>query len=409
MWTPSLEEIARTLSTEVISVVPPADIRRLAILADDLTGAADAAAPFAARGLTVSVLLFATPPSDDTPPTDAISPPDTTGPGDAILQQGLEVPEDVEVLAFVTDNRWRPAPEAAERMRAAVSRVRAWRPELLFVKIDSTLRGRVRADVAEALGAWGGTEAVATPAFPGQGRIVCGGVLVVHGEAVAGRVAEHFPGGVRVVDAESHEDLVTVARDIVDHAAVAVGSGGLARALAEVLLDESRPHRRPRTAVAGVLVVVGTAHAATREQVRALLAAGAELVVIGPSTPSPVQAATTALRDGRRVVVTCEVAGEVEPDSAQAAALAEDVSQVVRAIVDAAPPIGLVLTGGATALAVAAALGARELRLLSEVAVGLPLGEMVIDDRRIPVVTKSGGFGAQDSLCRAAEALEDCA
>jgi uncharacterized protein YgbK (DUF1537 family) len=44
--------------------------------------------------------------------------------------------------------------------------------------------------------------------------------------------------------------------------------------------------------------------------------------------------------------------------------------------------------------------------LLSEVTPGLPQGEMVWGDRPIPVVTKSGGFGAQDALCRAAEALE---
>ncbi|MBK5248611.1 MAG: hypothetical protein JJE50_04115 [Actinomycetales bacterium] len=358
---------------------PAAVRRRLAVLADDLTGAADAAAPFASRGLDVSVALS-----------------DTT-------------PQDVEVLALVTDNRWRPAPEAAERMRAAVSRVRAWGPEMLFLKIDSTLRGRVRADVSVALDAWGSADAVATPAFPAQGRIVREGALVVHGETTVARIDDHFPDGVRVVDAESHDGLVETARRILDDGAVAVGSGGLASALADVLVHTPPPRRGPRARVTGVLLVVGTAHAATRGQVSTLLAAGAQLVVVGSSTPSPVDAATTALHGGRRVVLTCDVVGEVEPDSRQAAALAEDLARVVRAVVDAAPSVGLVLTGGATALAVATALGARELRLLSEVAEGLPLGEMVVGDRRIPVVTKSGGFGSQDSLCRAAEALEDCA
>lgn len=361
----------------------PADTvrRRLAVVADDLTGAADAAAPFAARGLDVSVALSDT------------------------------APQDVEVLALVTDSRWRPAPEAAERMRAAVSRVRAWRPEMLFVKIDSTLRGRVRADVCVALDAWGSTDAVATPAFPAQGRTVREGALVVHGETTVARIDDHFPDGVRVVDAESHDGLVRTARGIVDDGAVAVGSGGLARALADVLVPTPRPRRGTRATVTGVLLVVGTAHAATRGQVSTLLAAGAQLVVVATSTstPSPVDAATAALHDGRRVVLTCEVVGEVEPDSCQAAALAEDLARVVRAVVAAAPSVGLVLTGGATALAVATALGALELRLLSEVAEGLPLGEMVVGDRRIPVVTKSGGFGARDALCRAAEALEDCA
>jgi uncharacterized protein YgbK (DUF1537 family) len=347
----------------------------LAVVADDLTGAADAAAPFAARGLAVSV---------------ALSPADPAG---------------VEVLALLTDNRRRPAAEAAERMRAAVARVRDWAPETLFVKIDSTLRGQVHADVSGALDAWGGAGAVVTPAFPAQGRTVRGGALVVHGETTVVRIEEHFPAGARVVDAETHDDLVALARRILDGGCVAVGSGGLSRALAAVLVDPPRPALRPRTGVTGVLVVVGTPHAVTRAQVAALREAGAALVVAGPYAA---EAAGAALRAGRRVVLTCEVDGEVEPESPAAAALAEKLAAVVSAVLEAVPAVGLVLTGGATALAVATALGATEVRLLAEVAEGLPLGELVMGDRRVPVVTKSGGFGARDALWRAAEALEAC-
>jgi uncharacterized protein YgbK (DUF1537 family) len=350
-------------------------VRRLAVVADDLTGAADAAAPFAARGLAVSV---------------ALSPADPAG---------------VEVLALLTDNRRRPAAEAAERMRAAVARVRDWAPETLFVKIDSTLRGQVHADVSGALDAWGGAGAVVTPAFPAQGRTVRGGALVVHGETTVVRIEEHFPAGARVVDAETHDDLVALARRILDGGCVAVGSGGLSRALAAVLVDPPRPALRPRTGVTGVLVVVGTPHAVTRAQVAALREAGAALVVAGPYAA---EAAGAALRAGRRVVLTCEVDGEVEPESPAAAALAEKLAAVVSAVLEAVPAVGLVLTGGATALAVATALGATEVRLLAEVAEGLPLGELVMGDRRVPVVTKSGGFGARDALWRAAEALEAC-
>lgn len=361
--------------------MPPAESAhcRLALLADDLTGAADAAAPFAARGLDVSVALTAAP------------------------------PDAVEVLALVTDNRWRHADEAAGRMRAAVARVRAWGAERLFVKIDSTLRGRVRAEVATALDAWGSTNAVATPAFPGQGRTVQHGALLVHGETTVADIGEHFPAGVRTVDARTHDDLVGIARRIADDGAVAVGSGGLARAVAEVLVRFPGPQRVPGARAGGVLLVVGTTHAATQDQVAALLAAGSDRIVVDDTTPWPVDAATSALRDGRRVMVTSRVDHDVVADSPEAAALAEQLARVVAAIVAGAPSVGLVLTGGATALAVATALGALEFRLLSEVAEGLPLGELVTGDRRIPAVTKSGGFGAPDSLCRAAEALEECA
>ncbi|SHN50851.1 Uncharacterized conserved protein YgbK, DUF1537 family [Geodermatophilus obscurus] len=352
---------------------------RLAVLADDLTGAADAAAPFAVRGLEVSVALTAA------------------------------TPGAVDVLALVTDNRWRPPEEAADRMREAVERVRAWGPDLLFLKIDSTLRGRVRADVSVALDAWGTRNAVATPAFPAQGRTVHDGALRVHGEATVTDIGGHFPPGVRAVDAQTHGDLVQIARRILADGAVAAGSGGLARALAEVLITTPAARRFLATPVGGVLLVVGTDHPTTKAQVAPLLATGADRLVVDDSTPWPVEDAVSALRDGRRVLLTSAVVVDVPADSPQAAALAERLARVVAAVLDGAPSAGLVLTGGATALAVATALGATELRLLAEVTEGLPLGELFTGDRRIPVVTKSGGFGAPDALCRAAEALEECA
>jgi uncharacterized protein YgbK (DUF1537 family) len=184
---------------------------------------------------------------------------------------------------------------------------------------------------------------------------------------------------------------------------VAVGSGGLSRALAAVLVDPPLPPARRRRAVRAVLVVAGTPHPVTKAQVAELEATGAEVVLAGPDAAP---ATVSALQRGKRVVLACEPDGEVEPDGPEAAALARHLATVVAAVVAAVPELGLVLTGGTTALAVATALGARELRVLAEVAEGLPLGELVADRQRVPVVTKSGGFGARDALRRAAEALE---
>lgn len=352
---------------------------RIAVLGDDLTGAADAAAPFAERGLVVSVAL------------------------------GEGLPEDVDVLALVTDSRWRTQAQAAGRVRAAAARLDGWRPQIRFVKIDSTLRGRVREDVSIALGCWAdGTDAVATPAFPAQGRTVRDGALRVHGELTVPRVAEKFPPGVRVVDAETHEDLLALARDVVGGGMTAVGSGGFARALSEVLVERPGPLTPRPDPVTGVLVVAGTPHPVTQAQTAVLLEEGATPVVLGRSA-SPVEESAAALRAGGRVVLTCAPEGCVAADSAAAAALAEEVGRAVRAITLRVPSAGLILTGGATALAVAQELGATELRLRGEAAQGLPWGELHVGDRRIPVVTKSGGFGKPNALARAAQALEESA
>lgn len=359
---------------------PRRAVRRVALLADDLTGAADAAAPFALRGMRVAVALDGTPPSD------------------------------VDVLALVTDTRWRSAEDAERCVRAAASLGRAWGPDVLFLKVDSTLRGRVRGDVAAALSAWGAERAVASPAFPAQGRVVRDGALLLHGERTVEDVAGLFPGAVRVHDAESHQDLVRVASAALRDGAVAVGSGGLGRALAEVLVphvpDVPRGPRWPRAD--GVLVVVGTTHPVTRSQTDALVDAGAVHVVLAPRGQDDVEKLHDALRRTGTVVLTPAIDERLEGDSAEAVSAAEAVAAVVARVVDERPGLGLVLTGGATALAVAAALGASSMRVLSEAAEGLPLGELVVGDRRVPVVTKSGGFGQQDSLRRAVDALEDC-
>jgi D-threonate/D-erythronate kinase len=351
---------------------------RLAVVADDLTGAADAAAPFAARGLSVAVALVAG-----------------------------SLP-DVEVVAVLTDNRWRSPSEATARMREAVGGIRSCGPDLLFVKIDSTLRGQVRADVEGALAAWHAVVVVATPAFPAQGRVVRDGALLVHGEPTVAQVAALFPAPVRVVDAESHDDLVAVSRRIVAERSVAVGSGGLSRALAAVLVEPPRPTTAPAGPVTGVLLVVGTPHPTTSAQV-AQLAADAIALGSDTSVPDVVATAVAALRAGRRVVLTAVPDGAVEPESPAAAALAARLADAAVGVLAAEPGTGLVLTGGTTALAVATALGATELRLYGEVTAGLPLGELVAGSRVVPVVTKSGGFGAPDALSRAAEALEECA
>lgn len=353
--------------------------RGLAVIADDLTGAADAAAPFAALGAEVSIVLR-WPPQDDT-----------------------------DVLALVSDNRWRDPAEAATRVGELVRRAREWGADRLLFKIDSTLRGHVRVEVTAALAAWGGGKAVATPAFPAQGRVVRDGVLLVHEVARPEPVAASFPQGVDVVDASSDEELLALAGRVVGTGAVAVGSAGLARALAQVLQAVPAARRRPSTAVKGVLVVVGTSHPVSRAQSAALVEAGVLCLVVDPATPASLSQATGELARGGRVLVTTEPVTDVEGDSPEAQEMARELAAVVRALLTAAPGSALVVTGGSTALAVATALGARCLRLLDEAGPGVALGELVISDRPVPTITKSGGFGRPDALLRAVELLEECA
>lgn len=123
---------------------------RLAIIADDLSGALDTAAPFAARGGDARVVIS----------LEALA---------ATLEawQG----QWPDVIAVNTESRHLKAEEAALRVREAVRLLTRATPKQWFKKVDSTLRGQVVAEctaVREALG----LPLLLAPAVPTQGRTV---------------------------------------------------------------------------------------------------------------------------------------------------------------------------------------------------------------------------------------------
>jgi uncharacterized protein YgbK (DUF1537 family) len=69
------------------------------------------------------------------------------------------------------------------------------------------------------------------------------------------------------------------------------------------------------------------------------------------------------------------------------------------------PRLGLVLTGGDTARAVCRHLGIGGIRLLEEMAPGIPLGQLV-GPHPLYAVTKAGAFGEEDALVKAVNKLK---
>lgn len=132
-------------------------LERVAVLADDLTGACDAAVAFARASTGEVHVVF--------------EPPDQWLNGAVVVAVDLEVREG-------TDE------EARGRVSAALRRIAPAGPAVLL-KIDSTLRGPLSGLVDGALEAGAGRVAVIAPAFPAQGRLLVDGRVRVHGEAGA--------------------------------------------------------------------------------------------------------------------------------------------------------------------------------------------------------------------------------
>ncbi|MSU88811.1 four-carbon acid sugar kinase family protein [Rhodobacteraceae bacterium 2CG4] len=332
---------------------------RLVIVADDLTGALDASAPFA--GIAGGVVAATSP----------AALPDALARGAA-------------VVAVSTRSREISAPAAAR----AVAEVLASLPPDVRVmkKIDSRLKGNIPAELA----AFGDRRFLVLPAIPDFGRVVRDGALCGFGVAdpvpvrrALGLAADraHAP------DAEVQADIAAAVA-AAPAAAVLVGARGLAQALAGLMsappltVDPALP--RP------ACIAVGSTDPITLAQVARLRAACPDLHHL--PCPSGLPAAPTAPPPAAELtLLQATEDGRVPPDRV-ARAFAETLAPHLRRA------RGMLLTGGATAEAALDRLGIALLEVRGEALPGLPLcraGDQV-------VVTKSGGFGDADALLRLA-------
>jgi D-threonate/D-erythronate kinase len=367
-----------------------APLRVLGLVADDLTGAADSAVGFAQHGWRVELALRSAAPN-------------------------LVNPSIATVLALTTESRALPDTDAAQQTFTATNQLITAGAERLYIKIDSTVRGSVAAQVDGAIRAWSTAHdnaiALICPAFPDLGRTVVDGVVLVDGVPVGDTPAgidpvtprtesdllRIIPGSVRgtldtvgsarvVVDARTTSDLDVLAARLAaaDHSVIMVGSGGLSAALGRLWPVEpaSRATWLPRRASA-VLVAVSSLHPVTRQQVAQLREQ--------PSDQVKIMTATQAV-------------------NVSAAEAAVDLADRVATELTTSHYLAAVLVGGDGAAAILRRLAADRVVVDSMISTGCPTGTVVggpADGLRL--ITKSGGFGQPDTLTRILDRLRSLA
>lgn len=409
---------------------------RWLIIADDLTGAADCAVAFAKRGMSAIVSW-----ADGT------------------------IAEEVPVLAVDADSRRLSAAAAASRQRAVLN-ARYRQQQGVYKKINSTLRGQPAAETAALIAALRvaaeNMVAVMAPAFPATGRTTEGGHVLVQGKRLEetplwalehtyasaylpdvlataglragitpldvvrqGRAAlgEHIIGAVRegvdavVCDAASEADLRAIAEATLPMAdrLLWVGSGGLAAALAELEPEMAASPAPSRRDLGGILFVVGSLAQASRaaaarlvgeRQVRPVVVPPAVLLKDekGAERDDLAQLVTAALAAGEDVLV--EIGLSDDPDLGRGAEMAARLGGLLASA--ASQMSALFVTGGETACALLDRLGVEGIRLFEEVEPGVPLG-LTIGDVALPVVTKAGAFGGEETLVRCLDRLHGLA
>lgn len=409
---------------------------RWLIVADDLTGAADCAVAFAKRGMP-AIVSWA----------------------------GGTIAEEVPVLAVDADSRRLSAAEAANRQRAVLN-AHYRQKQAVYKKIDSTLRGQPAAETAALIAALraAGRKSVAviSPAFPATGRTTEGGHVLVQGKrleetalwalehtyasanlpdvlATAGLRAGTAPLdvvrqgrtalGELIIDAvrEGFDAVVCDAASEADLRAIAdatlpmadrvlwVGSGGLAAALAELEPEMAASPAPSRRDLGGILFVVGSLAQASRaaaarlvgeRQVRPVVVPPAVLLKDenGSDRDDLAQTVAAALAAGEDVLV--EIGSSDDPDLGRGAEMAARLAGLLASA--ASRMSALFATGGETACALLDRLGVQGIRLFEEVEPGVPLG-LTIGDVALPVVTKAGAFGGEETLVRCLDRLHGLA
>jgi D-threonate/D-erythronate kinase len=357
----------------------------LRIVADDLTGALDAAAPFAAAGAPLPVRW------DQAP-------------------QGGSYALDTETRERRADTyRW------VKHLHGAA---------LAFKKIDSLLRGRTAEELLACLDGGRFRSAIIAPAFPAQGRITRRGrqywrapdqswqpvacdLLAALRErlpiAHAGSAGAIGNSGHVFCDAQSEADLAAIveAGRRMGGPVLWCGSAGLARALA----GQARA-REAFVPKAPLLMLIGSDHAVSRAQHAAIAA-------LRPGLVTPLRASEGAAIEAAVAEVAAAI-GRGAP-SALAVALPENSPEAAREVLAKAfalvaermpRPGCLLVTGGATLFGLLQALGAASLLATGELMPGVPHARIVGGRwHDLTAISKSGGFGAPDLLIRLAESV----
>ena len=408
------------------------------MIADDLTGAADSAAPSAALGCRAVVLLHS--------------------PGHH--EAHADWP-DADILSIDANTRCLSAEQASnaiERLVRLCHSHNAQQPAyVLYKKIDSTLRGNVAAELAALLHARRSSNPATArlsilmaPALPAQGRTMVGGRLLVHGvplektdiwQSEARTAQSGIPhllaeaglsfglidtetvrssstalrqaillsaqqNDVVVCDAETDGDLHAIARASVGQPAITalVGSAGLACQIPRTIeITPTAEFHEWRFAARPMLFVVGSAASVTQQQARILeatagLAAFHTTPAASAKLPTIRASILQSLQSGRDVLLT--LAGDEHDSSYEEPFSPREFSELLSRCSQLIG--GLVLTGGETARAVLDVLGIYRLRLLGEVESGLPFSVADNWERPLPIITKAGAFGSPQALvhCR---------
>jgi uncharacterized protein YgbK (DUF1537 family) len=409
---------------------------RFAVIADDDTGATDAAGMLTARGVRTVLVL------------------DVRRPPDARRLAGFDA------IVVGTQARSVAPREAGRRTSEAIAFARRFQPRLLQIKycstFDSTPRGNIGPSLDAALDATGAAMSIVSPALPVNGRTTYMGHHFVGRELLSESPLRHHPlnpmtdsnlarwlqrqtrrrvalidlteirrgpAAVRrrldalrregaayvVTDAIAPRDLRTTLEAARDHRVVSGGSGLTAEAPRLLFPGRQRLSfaARLKALRPGLAVISGSRSPATERQRAAALGAGFAEIAVVPAgvwsgrfdAAAALGRARAALARGRPVLVHARAGGRRPAGWSEARAglaIGRALSAIAAGLARGPGGVGrLVVAGGETSGAVCRRLGFGALEIGRPIDPGVPYA-FPLDDPGLLVVLKSGNFGSDD-------------
>ncbi len=403
---------------------------KIFIVADDLTGALDTAAQFAARGISTEILRF---------------------PVTSDLAQCRS-----SVVVLDAQSRHLPASDAYQRIYQILKGVFELGVPLIFKKTDSALRGNVGAELAAMSDACGGEQVLFFPAYPQLGRTTIKGVQYIHGVplnqsafaqdkldpvkysdvcqilrqetdlscGVIGVEDQEAPESAKVLvfDSETEEQMQRQVDRFVNPdrpgSCLVAGCAGLAKMLApKIPCDRGQESIRFGEKL---FVLSGTNHLVSRRQIQYAVQNGFRQVgfSIGELTDpareeafrEKIQTVRSLCESRENIVVDIlqEPAQQREHDPEDLSRrIVKGLSTVLIRCRDVLHGHTLFLIGGDTLGSYMENCGCQKISVLDEILPGTPISAFSFDGEQQYVISKSGGYGENDVLLQCLNTLSD--
>lgn len=404
-------------------------IEKIAIIADDYTGAGDAGIHFARFGRKIELLLH--------------------------IEALTRKRRDNIDIALTSETRFLDPDEARAVVFDMVRQCRAAGYNRVFKKIDSTMRGNPGSEIEAVLTATGLAAALICTAMPKTGRTCVDGMIYLDGVPLHRSDIGHDPfhplsssnvsdllrlqtdlpigfiglkeietdeatlrrtilslleRGVRLIVADAVEDrhLAALARQLAPGDLLPVGAGGFAEALARLSAPEGQASgegrklalHRPIVSVVGSLTEVSRRQAAHADKSGLFRTIDIRSDAPAADIRSACEARLSEPNQTQPNILLRVVNGE-RPDKISredGERVAEKLGFATASICSMVPCRTVVSTGGSTSMAVAEALGIESVDLIDEILPGIVVGACNRPNGGIEwFISKAGGFG-DDSL-----------